>query len=316
MRFGLSAGDQTSFTFLLHQQCNCYNNCCNKKNSPAIFHFKKWYMKKGMLLFILPTLLLFNAQARTSKDACSHEKKQVGARVYFSNEIPINGIAKEGKLFYIQPSGNFLYVIVDNSPSSLNYSKLRVKIFKTGNLVTAKSDERVYDVDGSLSYTYIKYNFNDAGWYSFDVYSIEGDFIASGTVEIKFTSSNVSSTVDPYLNSRVYFSTEPPVNGIAKDVKAFKLKPGGGYIYVVVDNYPQAFNVKSLNVYVYKYVNGEYVKRDGAVYTMNAKTDFTWYKYDFYESGDYKFVVYDANDRYVNTGNVTITWSCNPPERR
>src|SRR6185295_4125269 len=117
-------------------------------------------MKKGMLLFILPTLLLLHTQARTAKDTYNHD---VGARVYFSNEIPLNGIAKESKLFYIQPGGNFLYVIVDNSPSSLNYSKLRVKIFKTENSVPVKSDERVYDIDGSLSYTFIKYSFYDAG---------------------------------------------------------------------------------------------------------------------------------------------------------
>ncbi len=274
-------------------------------------------MKKSMLLFILPTFLLLHAEARITKDTCSdaginsHERKEVGARVYFSNEIPIDGIAKEGKLFYIQSGGNFLYLIVDNYPSALNYSKLKVKVFKTENLLPVKTDEKIYDVDGSYSYTYIKYTFYDAGWYSFDVYSVAGDFIGTGTVEIKINNSNYSSTVtdaDPYSNSRIYFSTDPPVSGIAKDVKAFKLKPGGGYIYVIIDNYPHAFTVKSLNVYMYKYINGEYIKRDAATYTLNGKTDLTWFKYDFYESGDYKFVVFDTKNRYVNTGILTISW--------
>ena len=268
-------------------------------------------MKKSMLLFILPTFLLLHGEARTTKNRVGingHERKQVGARVYFSNEIPIAGIAREGKLFYIQPSGNSLYLIVDNYPSALNYSKLRVKVFKTENSLPIKTDEKTFDVNGSYSYTYIKYSFYDAGWYSFDVYSVEGDFIGTGTVEIKVNNSGTVTEVDPYANSRIYFSTDPPVSGIAKDVKAFKLKPGGGYVYVIVDNYPHPFKVKSLNLYVYKYINGEYIKRDAAVYTLSGKTDFTWFKYDFYEAGDYKFVVFDAKNRYVNTGLVTISW--------
>ena len=273
-------------------------------------------MKKSLLLFMVPTLLALQAESRiTTKNKratiLSHEKKELGARVYFSNEIPVDGIAKEGKLFYIQPGGNYLYVIVDNYPSALNHSKLKVNVYKTENLLSVKTDEKIYDINGNFSYTYLKYNFYQAGWYNFDVYSIEGDYLGTGTVEIKFQNPSYSSSVssaDPYANSRVYFSTNVPLYGVAKDIKSFKMQPGGGYVYVIVDNYPHQFKVKSLNVYVYKYVNGEYVKRDAATYTMNGKTDFTWFKYDFYESGDYKFVVYDAKNRYVNTGLVSIGW--------
>jgi hypothetical protein len=238
------------------------------------------------------------------------------ARVYFSNEVPVNGVAKEGRDFFIDPAyGSFLYVVVDNYPNNLNVSQLNVKVYKTEGLQNKMVEEKTYDINGSLYYTYIKYTFHSAGSYTFDIYTAGGEFLGSGNVILKQntaspaaleTRSNANTT--SYAKSRVYFSTDVPSYGVAKDIKAFKLKPGGGFVYTIVDNYPNNFNVSSLKVYMYKLVGSNYIKRDEATYNIDGGYYFTFFKYTFNESGDYKFVVYDVNNKYVNTGYVKLTW--------
>lgn len=235
------------------------------------------------------------------------------ARVYFSNEVPVSGVAKEGKEFTIDANGSFLYVVVDNYPTNFTSSQLRVKVYKTNSSLQLVSfDDKNYDINTGYYYTYIKYSFYSAGTYTFDVYTGGGDFIGSGSVVINMnsssSSSSTSSSSDPYSKSRVYFSTEVPSYGIAKDVKNFTIPRGGGYVYAIVDNYPTNFNITSLKLYVYKSIGGSYELQDEKTYTINGNYYFTYFKWTFDDAGDYKFVVYDGNDKYVNTGYVSIGW--------
>lgn len=267
------------------------------------------------IIFLLLTFFLYNlSEARTNNNnpSTSIKQKNFRARVYFSNEVPVAGVAKEGKEYNIDANGSFLYVIVDNYPDNFGFSQIKVKVYKTDdNLKLATHDEKTYDINGSLYYTYIKYSFYSAGTYTFDVYTTGGELLGSGSVLINMKSSGGGSNTgnsDPYAKSRVYFSTEVPSYGVAKDVKTFKIKSGGGFVYTIVDNYPNNFTTSSIKVYVYKSENGSYVKKDDATYNINTSYYYTYFKYTFNTAGDYKIVVYDSNDRYINTGYVTINW--------
>lgn len=248
------------------------------------------------------------------------ESPDVATRVYFSNEIPIAGIAKEGKEFNIDPSkGSFLYMIIDNYPNNFTYNQVRVYIYKKVNGTSQKYDEKTYDISTNLYYTYIKYSFYSEGNYIFDVFDKNMGFVGTAEVTIYYTgsastdaaakisgSTSTNTSTDPYSKSKVYFSTETPVFGIAKNVTTFNINRKGGFVYVVVDNYPTNFNVSSLKLYVYKKIKGNYVTHDEAIYDINANNYFTYFKYSFYSEGDYKFVVYDGLNKYVNTGYVEI----------
>lgn len=265
---------------------------------------------------MLLALFIYNLSEARNNDhslQITNNEKNFRARVYFSNEVPVAGVAKEGKEYNIDADGSFLYVIVDNYPNNFGFSQIKVKVYKTGdNLQLKVHDEKTYDINSSLYYTYIKYSFYSAGTYTFDVYTTGGELLGSGTVLINMKSSGGSSNAsnsDPYAKSKVYFSTEIPSYGIAKDVKKFNIQRGGGYVYIIVDNYPTNFNVSSIRVYVYKSVNGSYVKQDETTYNINSSYYFTYFKYTFTDAGEYKVVVYDANDKYINTGYVTINWA-------
>jgi|GEM_PF-2624226 len=284
-------------------------------------------MKKNFIFLLLAVFCFFTVEAKKEITTSDHGETPLRSRVYFSYEVPVNGIAKEGKEFFIDPvNGSFLYAIVDNYPNNFNVSQIKAKIYKADGLQNKFIEEKTYDINSSLYYSYIKYSFYSAGTYTFDIYTSSGEFLGSGSVSVKLktattntsaeaktsgTSSTNGTSIDPYIKSKVYFSTEVPSYGIAKDVKAFDIKPGGGFVYVIVDNYPNNFNVGSLKMYMYKMINGQYEKRDEVTYTINSNYYFTYFKYTFTDAGQYKFVVYDVNNKYVNTGYVTINWSSN-----
>jgi hypothetical protein len=270
-------------------------------------------MKHMMLSLLLPLFFFHQSDARTKMHRGEGPylktgiNNQLSARVYFSTQIPIDGIAKESKVFYIDPNGSFAYVIVDNYPSSIAYNKLKVLVYKTINGLPERVDERFYDVDGRLTYTYIKYSFFSTGSYIFDVFSENNTFIGTGKVEI-LNSTTPISTNPKMSGPRVYFSTQVPIAGIASDVRSFVLQPGGGFVYVVVDNYPNNFNARSLRLFVHRYEGGRYRRVDKRTYDINGDLYYTYFTYTFRLSGDYRFDVYDSKDRFINSGYVTISW--------
>lgn len=243
----------------------------------------------------------------------------VATRVYFSNQVPVAGIATEGTVFDIDPTlGSFLYMVVDNYPDNFSYDQIQLKVYKTVSGVNEKYDDKTYNISTTQYFTYVKYSFFTAGDYIFEVYNKYGTFIGSAKVTINYKGSSAQATPssssnstsynadDPYAKSKVYFSTEVPFYGIAKDVKSFKINRKGGFVYVIVDNYPNNFNIASLRLYVYKKKKGVYESFDDATYTISANNYFTYFKYTFDDEGDYKFIVYDGNNKYVNTGYVEI----------
>lgn len=266
--------------------------------------------------FLILSLLLFGFCNAGNHPVVSlkHQSGKFRARVYFSSEVPVSGVAKEGKEFTIDPTnGSYLYVIVDNYPTNFTSGELKVKIYKTnGSLQLVSFDDKTYDINTGYYYTYIKYSFYSAGTYTFDIFTGRDEFIGSGSVVINESgsrsSSSSSSSTDPYAKAKLYFSTETPSYGIAKDVKKFTIDRDGGFVYTIIDNYPTNFPNSTINLYVYRYEDGSYVKKDEKTYTVNTGYYYTYFKYTFTNAGDYKFVAYDGNDRYVGTGYATIDW--------
>lgn len=256
-----------------------------------------------------------NAGNRIESSQLNQSSPNFRARVYFSTEVPVNGVAKEGKEFTIDPTnGSYLYIVIDNYPTNFTSSQLKVKIYKTNSALQLVSfEDKNYDINTGYYYSYIKYSFYSAGTYTFDIFTARDEFIGSGTVVINASSSssgtsNTSSSSDPYSKAKLYFSTETPSYGVAKDVKKFTIDRDGGYVYTVIDNYPTNFPSASLTVYIYKYDGSSYVKKDEKTYDINTSYYYTYFKYTFREAGDYKFVAYDGRDKYVATGYCTVNW--------
>lgn len=107
-------------------------------------------------------------------------------------------------------------------------------------------------------------------------------------------------------NAHVYFSTEIPVGGNAKEETEFTIATDGGYAYLVVNNYPDNFNYDELKVKVKKAIGGSDEAFDSKIYTIKSNVFSTYIKYSFFSSGFYSFDVYSKYGNLVGSTTVTI----------
>ncbi|WP_370477177.1 S1C family serine protease [Tamlana flava] len=126
--------------------------------------------------------------------------------------------------------------------------------------------------------------------------------------------TNTSST--SYSKSKVYFSNvsvkenDNKIPSKSKQFTRFSMdkKNGGGKIWVYVDNYPNKMGTEQIKVYIDKYSNtsGKYIKFKDEVYNISKTSDFTYFPYDFYEEGKFKFFVYSKEGKFINSGIVDL----------
>ena len=107
-------------------------------------------------------------------------------------------------------------------------------------------------------------------------------------------------------SAHVYFSTEIPVGGNAKESKEFNISPDGGYVYLVVNNYPNNFNYDEIKLKIKKTIAGSEQLFDNKTYTISSDVFSTYIKYSFYSGGDYTFDVYSKYGNLVGSAGVTI----------
>ncbi len=266
------------------------------------------------LLFLLPLVFLFtvnsplNAQVGNQSNNNSFYSK---SRVYISIDKPVRGQAQEDKTIYIDPDkGSFAYVIVDNYPNKFSSSSIKLKTYKKIAGKYEKLDEQNYDIDNSFTYTYIKYSFMTAGEFAFDVYDGNGTFINSGFVTVQNnTTTSTGTGGGKYDKSKAFVSIEVPVAGVAKESKSITIdRTNGSYAYIVVDNYPNNFNVDQINLKSYRKINGKYEKLKDELYNISADQYYTYIKYSFFTEGEYAFDIYDKANTFINTAYVTVSY--------
>jgi hypothetical protein len=111
---------------------------------------------------------------------------------------------------------------------------------------------------------------------------------------------------DEMFQTRVFFSNEQPVNGIATEYKELFISDNGSYAYLVIDNYPTNFPYSQVKLKVYKKIDGVDKSYDNKTYNIPTDHYFTYIKYDFYTEGNYIFDVFTGNDAFVGTAYLNI----------
>lgn len=157
-------------------------------------------MKKIFSLLMISFLFgaVLNGKNVGANSELAKTKSPVPAtRVYFSNEVPLLGIAKESKEFFIKPEGGFAYLIVDNYPDNFAYDQVQVKVYKSINGTSQSYDNKTYNISTGNYYTYIKYDFYSTGYYIFDVYNKYGTFLGTATVTINNQTGSSSAAASP-----------------------------------------------------------------------------------------------------------------------
>jgi len=229
----------------------------------------------------------------------------------------------EASSFTIPSGGGYLTVYVDNANKPFNVTDLTVNIYKKGS--SGDYDDLVetkyYTISKTNTATYFEYTFKDAGDYQVEVNSGKGVWINSGTVTIHYSGDNSDSGNSGYnyddpkstfyfIDSKVQFCVDVDSHGKALDpgTTYYIDKGSGSYVYCAVEN-PKPFETDQLTVYIYKKKGGDYdYLYDTKYYTISPDETDIYFKYSFYDAGDYQFKVYTKDDVWVNDGYVTIKY--------
>tara|TARA_R110002050_G_scaffold57866_4_gene130160 strand:- start:2212 stop:3612 length:1401 start_codon:yes stop_codon:yes gene_type:complete len=124
-----------------------------------------------------------------------------------------------------------------------------------------------------------------------------------------------TANVDYYKNSKIFFSNISPKenNNKLPDVSkrfakfSMDLKNKGGKIWVYLDNYPASLKTDQIKVYIDKLSeNDTYKKFKDVVYNVSKYSGNTYFSYDFYEEGTFKFFMYSKEGKYINNGIVEV----------
>jgi hypothetical protein len=248
----------------------------------------------------------------------------INSKVKFCTELDGSQLPKNpGEVFYINPSGSWIYVWVGND-KKLATSQLIVDVYRKKN---GEYDDFVetkyYDITSTWEDTHFKYTFYNPGDYKISIYTKDNVWINSGFVTIKSNSDNTSnySTTktedkynDPsstfyYMNSKVQFCLDLDENQFPVNPgTAYKISKDGSWIYIHVQN-DKKLATSQLIVDVYKKKNGAYTEFvETKRYDITPTWSDTHFKYTFYKAGDYKISVYSKDNVWINSGYVTISY--------
>ena len=108
-------------------------------------------------------------------------------KVWFSNISPKennNYLPPKSKRYnsftFDKNKGGKIWVYIDNSPSNLNTSQIKVNIYKKRKNKYIEHKKLVYNSNGASSNIYFPYTFYEATWYKFNAFSKEGKYIGTG----------------------------------------------------------------------------------------------------------------------------------------
>lgn len=284
-------------------------------------------MKKIFSLLLIIASAGLASQVFAQVDTYYYEN----SKIIFCEEVKNNEPVNASTSFIIPSTGGTVTVQVNNG-KALKTTQLIVDIYKKpagGSDYTEFVETKRYDIESHWDRPYFSYTFSGTGEYKFSVYNADEVWINSATVTMKpkggssgNTSSNSGrggsnsrggSTTDVvdtyyYTSSKVIFCEEVKNNEPINESTSFTIPKAGGYLTVQVDN-GKAMKTTQLIVDVYKKPKGgsdytEFVETKR--YDIETHWNRPYFEYTFYDKGEYKFAIYNADEIWINTGYVTI----------
>jgi len=241
------------------------------------------------------------------------------SKITVHNKISDDGIlGTAGSSYDILGDGlDFVYVQVNNYGEALKTTEFIVDVYKkAGDSYSDFVETKTFTVSENNSATHFKYFPPSAGDYRMSVYTKNSVWINDGyaTFFLKGSGSTTKTTKtssDPssyYAKSKINFTNdETKVLESASYTTEFSIGKEGGFIYVIVDNYPDKLKTDQIIVDVWKKKGSKYENKiETKKYNITDTLDYTFFKYSFFDPGDYRFSVYTKDEVWINSGDVTI----------
>lgn len=260
-------------------------------------------MKTRLLTILAGLFLLLSGNAHAQK------------KLYFCSDYTASGEPTGiSSSWVIKPTGGSVYMLYKNDGVNISTATINIYIDKlSGGSYTAYATKSVVP-DKYKNWVLYDYTFTEAGDYKVTI--LDGSLNTLATeycsVSIKdegVSTSTTGSKLDQsyYTGSRVIFCEDVTTDGdpVTKS-DVFNIGRDGGYVYVLVDHTGK-FKTTELIVDVWKgdgYSEFVETKR----FTVEDYWVWTKFKYTFYSPGEYKIMVYNKDEVFINSGYVTINY--------
>jgi hypothetical protein len=243
-------------------------------------------------------------------------------KIYFCENYTNDGDPiGSGSVWNISPDGGKVYVLYQNGATSINQDKLYLYIDKLADDAYVSMDVKTLTPDKTKSWYVYDCTFYSKGDYKITIKDANYKELAKEFVTIKFkdatTTTTTTTDTDPtesydyytYSSVKTGTSINASTGLLDGESESFLIDTqNGSYIIFKVDNDGKEMGSDELIVDIWrKNSKGDYDEFvETKNYTIVSTYDWVYFKYTFYNPGDYKFSIYNKDSNWINTAYVTI----------
>ena len=226
--------------------------------------------------------------------------------------------------FYLDNNySSTIYFKVSNSGKNLNTNKLIVDIYKMNSSGVYDFYATKYFDIVDKDWVYFSYGFSSTGSYKVNVYNGISTWINTGYLTINDkngSSTTATTTVTSNTSTTDYYSGSSVTAGTSMDFTTGYVYGATGtferkslinkkiLVYFKVSNGTKTINTSKLIVDYWKMnKSGSYdVYKTENWDLKNSTLDWVYFSYEFHDAGAYKVMVYNADQKWINTTYITI----------
>ncbi|RMD50019.1 MAG: hypothetical protein D6830_03665 [Ignavibacteria bacterium] len=233
-------------------------------------------------------------------------------KIYFCQGVTSDGNPlNKVKSFEIDPSGNYLYILLDNDGIPLSTDLLYLFVDRFVGTSYEPFDSKVIKLDSNATWASYNYQFIEPGDYKIYFINIYQKKIAEARFSVKLREKYISernAVTSSYYDFCQFVFCEIVLGGKPVRIKnrAYTSK-NQGLMYAYINN-GAPLNTNKIIVDIWKRGENSF-DYDEFVETKKFKVEPDWpdtyFKYQFKKPGSYKFTVYNQNEvimckNYIN----------------
>jgi len=237
----------------------------------------------------------------------------LGQTLYVAETVTENG-EPIGAFNYwkIKPWGKSLFIILDNEGNEINDNIIYLFVDKKNDESYAPFDSKAVTIESSATWVSYNYKFTESGEYEIYFINTSQEKLASLKISIEseehaYTEAATRSRY--YDNSKIIFCAKVLFGGTTLGVRnRTAFQESSGLIYLKLENYaPLKTSIILVDVWRKKNRTFEYDEFiESKKYRVDPEWPDTFFKYQFSETGQYKFAIYNENEVQIVSGYFTI----------
>jgi hypothetical protein len=254
-----------------------------------------------MKIFLLFYIILFAASINAQE-------------LYFCKSVTENGKPVDAELKWeIQPFGTRISILYQSN-NFLNDQIYYLFIDKKFDNEYKPFDSKTNRPDKQKKWMEFEFSFKEEGEYKIYIMDSEQKVLAQNYLSAFFSGSYNSiakkseTSYSYYDDAKIIFSERVFSNKPYNSFRETSLSQNNGEVYIFIDN-GKPLNTDVILVYIYQKKNRAF-EYDEFVDSKKFKIDENWkstfFKYKFEDAGDYKFAIFNQEEKPIKNGFIKV----------